>query len=186
MPHRAAGPFTRLSKRERRFALRALAAAEVVQLGGFLVLERRMRRAGGPGIIAFELAGTTEKARQMMDAWGKEGRSAARASLILDFPFPPTYALLHALACSAAAETFDERGKGALAAAGSPLGWAQLAAAIFDYAENSALLLVLSGRVDRFSAIARRAALAKLALIYAGWSYILIGALGRRRRRAAS
>jgi hypothetical protein len=134
-----------------------------------------MKRTGGPGIIPFELAGTPAKANRILDAWGDEGRAAARRSLILDYPFPATYALLHAIACTAVSDRFKERGRSALADAGAPLAWAQLAAAIFDYVENTALLLNLSGRHKRLPAIARRAALTKFALTYAGWGYVLLG-----------
>lgn len=62
---------------------------------------------------------------------------------------------------------------------------AQLTAAGFDYVENSALLLVLASRDGRLPAIARRAALIKFALLYAGWGYIAAGLViaARERRR---
>lgn len=50
-----------------------------------LLLERRMHRTGGPGIIPFELAGSGAAAEAIMEQWGDEGRRAARWSLILDF-----------------------------------------------------------------------------------------------------
>jgi hypothetical protein len=151
-----------------------LVAAEIAQLGPLLELERRMKRTGGPGIIPFELAGTQVKANGILEAWGDDGRAAARKSLILDFPFPATYALLHSIACTAASDRFRERDRPALADAGAPLAWAQLAAAIFDYIENTALLLNLSGHSKRLPALARRAALTKFALVYAGWGYVLL------------
>ena len=39
-----------------------------------LTLERQMQRCGGPGIIAFELAGNAERAQRIMTAWGDGGR----------------------------------------------------------------------------------------------------------------
>jgi hypothetical protein len=65
------------------------------------------------------------------------------------------------------------------------LAWGQLLAAGFDYVENTALLLILSGRDGRLPALARRAALAKFALLFAGWSYMLLG-LNARGERAAT
>src|SRR6476659_4477639 len=62
-----------------------------------LALERRMRRSGGPGIIAFELAGNAERAQRIMSAWGDDGRRAARRSLQLDFGYMATYGALTAL-----------------------------------------------------------------------------------------
>jgi hypothetical protein len=151
----------------------------------FAALERRMRGTGGPGIIPFELAGTPERARRIIDIWGSDGRRAARRSLLLDYAFPPTYACLQALGCMATADRCRASGLRVLAAGGGPLAWSQLAAAGFDYVENTALLLILAGRDGRAPALARRAALAKFALLFAGWSYMLLG-LSARRGRAAT
>lgn len=169
---------------ERRRVLGLLVVATVAQLRIFLTFERQMKRTGGPGIIPFELAGSTDKARQIVDSWGDHGRSAARKSLFLDFVFPPTYAALQALACDAAAEGLAKRERGTLAAAGTPIAWAQLAAAIFDYVENTALLLVLAGRDRRTPGLARRAALVKFALLSLGQGYILLGTLAPVRSRS--
>jgi len=185
MSERAGGPFGRLPRRDRRRAIWVLAGAGLAQLGPLETLERRMKRTGGPGIIAFELAGSSERARRIMDTWGSEGCSAARLSLLLDCPFPATYAPLHALACAATADGFAGRGHRALAVAGGPLAWGQLAAAGFDYVENTALLLILSGRHGALPALARRAALTKFALLSAGWAYILLGLAAAARNRSS-
>lgn len=139
-----------------------------------------MRATGGPGIIPFELAGTPERARRIIDLWGSDGRRAARRSLLLDYAFPPTYASLQALGCTAVGDRYRARGRRVLAAGGGPLAWGQLAAAGFDYVENTALLLILVGRDGRAPALARRAALAKFALLFAGWSYMLLGFTARQ------
>lgn len=57
-------------------------------------LESRMRAAGGPGIVAFELAGTSAKAEAIMDRWGPDGRRAARRSMWLDFGYMTSYGVL--------------------------------------------------------------------------------------------
>ena len=139
-----------------------------------------MRDTGGPGIIPFELAGTPERARRIIDVWGSDGRRAARRSLLLDYAFPPTYACLQALGCMVTGDRYGTGGRRLLAAGGSLLAWGQLAAAGFDYVENTALLLILAGRDGRAPALARRAALAKFALLFAGWSYMLLGFTARR------
>ena len=41
-----------------------------------LVLERRMRETGGPGIIPFELAGNASRAETIMARWGSDGQRA--------------------------------------------------------------------------------------------------------------
>lgn len=174
------GPFRGVPAYRRRQATWGLAAALLIQLRLFAALERRMRATGGPGIIPFELAGTPERARRIIDLWGSDGRRAARRSLLLDYAFPPTYASLQALGCTAVGDRYRARGRRVLAAGGGPLAWGQLAAAGFDYVENTALLLILVGRDGRAPALARRAALAKFALLFAGWSYMLLGFTARQ------
>lgn len=66
------------------------------------VLDRRMQASGGPGIIPFELAGPT-RSEAILHAWGNEGRRAARASLMLDFPFLLAYTTLSSRAARARA-----------------------------------------------------------------------------------
>lgn len=139
-----------------------------------------MRDTGGPGIIPFELAGTPERARRITDVWGSDGRRAARRSLLLDYAFPPTYACLQALGCTVTGDRYRAGGRRVLAAGAGPVAWGQLAAAGFDYVENTALLLILAGRDGRAPAVARRAALAKFGLLFAGWSYMLLAFTARR------
>jgi hypothetical protein len=65
--------------------------AAVAVFAGYTALmfvpERGMKSTGGPGIVAFELAGTEVRATQIMDSWGERGRRAARTSLRLDFGY---------------------------------------------------------------------------------------------------
>jgi hypothetical protein len=166
-----------LSATQRRGAIGLLAVAAAAQLRLFLPFEREMKRTGGPGIIPFELAGSTERAREILNIWGPQGCAAARKSLLLDYIFPPTYAALQALACDASAEGFARRDRRFLATAGLPIGWGQVSAAAFDYVENTALLLVLAGRDRQAPRVARRAAQVKFALTSLGQAYILFAGI---------
>lgn len=178
-------PFAAFPAARRRRAVGLLAVATTAQLRVFLVFEREMKRTGGPGIIPFELAGSTERVREILGVWGARGRRAARSSLLLDYVFPPTYASLQALACSGTAVGFHTRGRRLAAPVATLIAWSQPAAAAFDYVENTALLLALAGRDQTTPRVARSAALAKFALITVGQGCILAGAidgaLGRRR-----
>lgn len=74
-----------------------IAAAAVVFAGYTAVmvrLDQRMQATGGPGIIAFELAGTAAKAEAIMGRWGPDGRRAARQSMRLDFGYMGSYGIL--------------------------------------------------------------------------------------------
>jgi hypothetical protein len=140
-----------------------------------LALEWRMNRAGGAGIVPFELAGTPERSRRMMERWGDDGRRAARISLLLDYPFLVSYTGLQVAGCAAA---------GRVLPAGRYVVPTQVAAGAFDAAENTALLGVLSGHDGgALPAVARFCALAKFALLGVGWAYALAGLLASRLRR---
>ena len=163
----------------RRRSVQILGAVQVALLVPLLVLERRMNRSGGPGIIPFELAGTPERSRTIMKRWGSEGRSAARLSLLLDYPYLVTYSGLQLAGCRAARRSLERRGHHRLASAGRGIGSMQLAAGAFDAAENTALLGVLAGRDGRLPAIARGCASAKFALLAVGWLYQGLGLASR-------
>ncbi len=57
------------------------------------------------------------------------------------------------------------------------MGWGQLAAAAFDYVENTALVLVLAGQDRGAPRVARRAAQVKFALTSLGRAYILLAGI---------
>ncbi len=142
-------------------SLVAHGAATAALLVPLAVLDRRMQRAGGPGIIPFELAGTPERAAAVMGAWGEEGRRAARVSLLLDFPFLVAYSGFNV----------------ALARALDAPAWVAVAvgAGACDAVENAALLGVLDGRGGgRLPAVARAFALAKFGLLGAGWVHAAV------------
>jgi hypothetical protein len=130
-----------------------------------LALERQMHRSGGPGIIAFELAGNAERAQRIISAWGDDGRRAARRSLELDFGYMATYGALTALLVDHARRRLGHP-------AAVCLGVVPAVAA--DALEGVALLNVLAGNDINVNARrARRAAIFKFvvlagALVYAG------------------
>jgi hypothetical protein len=134
-----------------------------------LALERRMHRSGGPGIIAFELAGNAERAQQIMSAWGDDGRRAAHRSLQLDFGYMATYGALTALLVDYARRRL-----------GHPAGvWLGVVPAVAaDALEGVALLKVLAGNdIDVNARRARGAATIKFvlligALLYTGGAYL--------------
>ncbi|HEX4759299.1 MAG TPA: hypothetical protein VH256_00800 [Thermoleophilaceae bacterium] len=157
-----------------RDAMRRFGAAHAALWVPMLALEWRMNRAGGAGIVPFELAGTPERARELMERWGEDGRRAARLSLLLDYPFLVSYTGVQVAGCTAAGE---------LLPAVRVVVALQVAAGAFDAAENTALLGVLSGREGgRLPAVARACALAKFALLGVGWAYALAGLAARLRR----
>ena len=179
------GPFGRLAAEHRRRILWVSGAAALALWIFLAVQDREMSDTAGPGIIPFEVAGTEEEAREILDDWGEEGQNAARRSLIADFPYLIAYAVFLAAGCTVAAGRFAARGWSGVARLGAPLGWAMFAAGAFDAIENVALLRVLDGNLDPWPGIALFAAIPKFALTGIGIAYVIAGAvLGRRARSA--
>ena len=136
-----------------------------------LVLERRMRQAGGPGIIPFELAGNASRAEAIMARWGSDGQRAARLSMWLDFGYMTTYGSLLALLV----ERVRQR-------RGHPAGLPAIVivAVAGDALEGVSLLKVLDGtRVGVYSRRARIAALIKFAVLALALGYVAVGSFAR-------
>jgi hypothetical protein len=132
------------------------------------VLERRMRATGGPGIIAFELAGSGFRAEQIMDQWGEDGRRAARASMWLDFGYMTSYGALLALLIERARRRWQHP---------RALTSAALVAVAGDAVEGLSLIKVLErDRIDSNARRARAAALIKFAAIFGGLGYVAVEA----------
>lgn len=148
------------------------AAAYVGYSVVMLVLERGMRKTGGPGIIPFELAGNAERVQQILTAWGAQGRRWARWSLWLDFGYMLTYGTLAMLLI----EHFRSRRGHSVALRLLPIG-----AVAGDAVEGVALLKVLDDvDLDANARLARSAALAKFAILAVAHAYI-VSAVVRRR-----
>jgi hypothetical protein len=130
-----------------------------------LRLEQRMRSTGGPGIIPFELAGTSAAADAILQQWGAKGRHAARSSLLLDFGYMLTYGYLTALLLDGTAR----RNRHPRSVSG-----VVAAAVVGDAIEGVALLRVLKNHdVEQNASLARSAALTKFTLLGICTAYLL-------------
>jgi hypothetical protein len=152
--------------------LTAASAAFVVYTAVMLLIERRLRATGGPGIIAFELAGTEARAEDIMARWGSDGQRAARLSMWLDFGYMATYGALTALLVD-----WARRRRGDPAA----LPAIVIGAVAGDAIEGVALLKVLDReRIGVHARRARIAALVKFAILYGALAYVGLGTRARR------
>jgi hypothetical protein len=157
----------------RRHQIATATGAFVGYSAVMLRLDGRMRAAGGPGIVAFELAGTAAEAEAIMGRWGPTGLRAARQSMWLDFGYMTSYGFLLAL-------LIDRRRRGQ----NHPQWLPALAAGavVADAVEGRALLRVLDRR--DLVANARRAQIAasiKFAVIAAALGYAAYPARPTRR-----
>ena len=144
----------------------------------------------GTGVIPFELARSSGRAHEIVTEWGSAGRSAARASLIIDYAYLVCYGLFLFGACIAVRERWLRLGNPRIADLGLALAWAGLVAAGFDALENVALLLVAGGHTGQpWPELAADFASVKFGLSTAATAYALVGWLvtaARSRRRPAT
>jgi hypothetical protein len=153
-----------VSNRVRANRLAAATGAFGVYTTVMLVVERRMRQTGGPGIIPFELAGNASRAEGMMTRWGRDGQRSARLSLWLDFGYMATYGTLVGLLVDRA-----RRRRGHPAALPATV----LVAVAADATEGVSLLKVLSHKsVAVYSRRAQIAALIKFAVLAVALGYV--------------
>jgi hypothetical protein len=161
----------------RKRALVASAIATLAIGAVLLVLDARMMDAGGPGIIGFELAGTEDRAAEILADWGGRGTDAAKASLWIDYAFIVAYTTLLVLAAGATRELAARRGWPRLASFGVVVVPFAAAAGAFDAIEDVWLLLAVDQHGGALAPrLGQLCAVAKFALLAVAIAYPLAGA----------
>lgn len=166
----------------RRWGLIVSGIALVALLLAMAPAEEQMQE-NGPGVVTFELAGSQERADEILAEWGSDGQDAAREQLLIDFAFLIAYGTFLVLAVAAVSGRLGERGRPRLAAVGAVIVPFGALAAACDAVENACLLAVLDGAGSAFPTLATIFAAAKFALLAAAIAYLLVGialSLGRR------
>jgi hypothetical protein len=142
---------------------------------------------GGESIVAFEFAGSVDRAEEILDTWRAEGViDEAKTIQVLDLIYPLVYALAFAGACIAASGAWERAGRPRIARTGVAMAWVAFAAAGFDYLENLGLGVSLWDEpASPWPQLAFGAAVVKfasigLSLLY-GASGPFAGIAGRRR-----
>jgi hypothetical protein len=156
----------------------------LMTLGGMGVmgwLDRPITNPDVPlGSVSFELAGTADAARRMVDSWDGTARLWAAFGLGFDYLFLLLYSTTIALGCLWAAARHAARGS-ALEQIGVPLAWGQWLAGGLDAIENAALTrMLITGVADPWPAVAWWAAVPKFVLVVMGLVYVFGGVLARR------
>jgi pimeloyl-ACP methyl ester carboxylesterase len=146
--------------------------------------EVRMQDAGGHGIVDFELAGSLEHSRRMLEFWGHDGRAAARLSLWFDYGYLVAYGAFLALAVAALRDLARRRGWRRLARIGAMLVPFPIAAAAFDAVEDVGLLLALGRHGGAFAPrLATVCAIVKFVLIEIAVLFVLVALVRRALER---
>jgi hypothetical protein len=166
-----------------------VAAALPVVLGA-IVKPLHEGDPGGESIVDFELAGSVDRAKEILATWRAEGViDDAKAIQVFDLVYPLIYAAALAGCCLAAASAWRRFGRPRAAALGLIMAWVAFAAAGFDYVENLGLGVSLWDEpASPWPQLAYAAAVVKFAGIYSSLLYALSGPVAALlgRRSAAS
>lgn len=138
------GPGVSPASWRRTAAILAAVVTGCTQIPAAVAAER-----DGPGLLAFELSGTTRRADIALDTWSAQTASLVRYSLLLDMVFVLAWAaILWRLTLSAAdAATAARRPR--WAAVGRGLAVAVLVAAVLDLVQNGALAVIAGGHTEQ-------------------------------------
>jgi hypothetical protein len=176
---------TRLTALSRKQLLISIGIAMVAFDIALVILDQKMKEAGGPSILGFEFAGSEQQAAKIMAEWGDSGRDYARWSLWIDFGFMLSYGAFFTLAALATRDFAGENGLRRLAAVGVLAPLCAATAPIFDLTENVFLLLTLGGHGGSFGPpIATACASLKFLLIAIAIVYVLWGLASRLLHRS--
>jgi len=118
------------------------------------------------GIISYELCGTVDGCRAILDSWNDEARVAARNNLIWDFPFLLLYSSTLALGVVGMGRRMHKL-RWRMARFAPAMAWAAWIAAVLDSIENIALWTMLASGPGVVSA--------GLAWICAAIKFLLLG-----------
>lgn len=94
------------------------------------------------GIISYEFAGSSNRAREILNSWGEAGRLHAAFSLGLDFLFIIAYVTAISLACLWAGDLLRKHSL-PLSGLGLALAWSVCLAGVLDGIENIGLIVIL-------------------------------------------
>lgn len=163
----------------RRQGLWVSGIATAVLYAVLIAVDFKIQDSGGPGIVGFELAGSTDRATEILGQWGESGRDAATLSLWLDFPFLIAYGTFLTLSVLAVRDAAVCRGWEGFARPGTAIAVLPAVAALADAFEDIGLLLVIGGRADTILPFASTGfAAVKFAALVVALAYLLVG-LGR-------
>jgi len=166
-------PLMFIDPKERKKVLIFLLLAIIVIFIVFRFLDIPLQTDAAPsGIVSFEIAGSQEKAGQILASWDIRTKLFAAFGLGFDYLFMAVYAAFISLICMMA----SERHIGWFSRLGTWLGWGAYLAAIFDSIENIALWNLLSSEISHtWPILALWCATFKFILIISGVLYGIIG-----------
>lgn len=127
------------------------------------------------GMVSFQLAGSLDLSRAIINSWDQHTRVLAALNLGVDYLYMVAYAFTIGLACVLLARRFANRWP-SLTQTGIWLSWGMLVALLLDATENYFLISLLTGAQQAFwPLLARWCALPKFGLVLAALAYLALG-----------
>ena len=180
----ASDPFSWVREDARPRLLIVLGVLLAIVTGWLLAEGRALVTEAAPnGVVSLELAGTRERAAEILGSWSPRAREAFAFVQGLD----TLYLVLYAGWLSLAVASLARRLRGAWRRVGLALSWLILLAGGLDLVENWALDVELARGASAFHArLAWACALPKFALVALAGAFLAIGLAAwlRDRRRA--
>jgi hypothetical protein len=140
----------------------------------------------GTSVLGFELAGSTQRLREILGRWGATGHGAAGEHVLIDLGFIVCYGALLFGACSRLASGFGESTQPKAAAMAVVMAWAGLTAAVINLAQKILLWLELHGHIAQpLPGLAAVCGVLTIALGLSAALFALGGALALRRSPTA-
>jgi len=130
------------------------------------------------GMVSLQLAGSLDRAQEVLASWGPAEQKWALCNLVVDFLYLVSYAVTLALGCLLLAQHF--RGRPIMAQLGGWLAWGVVVAACLDAAENVLLIRMLGNDLHvAWAVLIYWCAVPKFVLIMAALVYLCAGGLIR-------
>ena len=187
----ASHPFQRWPRDHRRVALICISVIAFLPVFlGPAVKPLHEDKPGGESIVAFEFAGSVDRAAEIKETWRAEGVSATRRRSSSSTSSIRSSTRRRSPGCASRRRVRGERlGKASFSALGIAMAWVAFLAAGFDYVENLGLDISLWGDpASPWPQLSAVAATLKFAAIALCLLYALSGAVAAliaSRRRAA-
>jgi hypothetical protein len=175
-------PFESIPRDVRRRLLLPLLAATLLILAVWIVTVSPMSNERAPlSVSSFGMAGSLERAREMMASWDERARLSGVFGIGFDFLQLVVYSTTVAMACAWVAQSFRENGRTGLSSVGVLLAWGQWLAVICGTVQNAVMMsLLLGSGSEAWLGISYWSTLLKLLLLILGPAYALAGWLRLR------
>lgn len=176
-------PLSRINPTSRPAVFMALLVATLIIMLVLNITGGHLRTGkASAGIISYELAGTEENARNILNSWDSQAKIYAGFNLGFDYLWMIFYSTTIALGLVWTAEAFNITGRPSTAI--TLLAWGQWLAALLDALENDALLTMLFNEpATPWPQIAFLSAVIKFTLVILGILVVLGSAILYRLRR---